>query len=178
MNPFRGRSLVVVNSFSVDEQMYLYEKTKELKVKTLEGRNVDDFRIQDESLSTYVMFLEDSTRTKESFINAARFHGTRVNVFNPQTSSFNKKESITDTVKMLFGYSDRSLFIIRSKQEGLCSWLDEALEAYAGQIGYPKPSFINGGDGKHEHPTQEFLDEFSFLEHLGWVKPSKPTPVK
>ena len=168
MNPFRGRSLVVVNSFSVDEQMYLYERTKELKTRTLEGKNVDEFRIQDDSLSTYIMFLEDSTRTKESFINAARFHGARVNVFNPQTSSFNKKESITDTVKMLFGYSDRSLFIIRSKQEGLCSWLDEALESYAGQIGYPKPSFINGGDGKHEHPTQEFLDEFSFLEHLQW----------
>ena len=24
--------------------------------------------------------------------------------------------------------------------------------------------FINGGDGRHEHPTQEFLDEFTFLE--------------
>jgi aspartate carbamoyltransferase len=33
--------------------------------------------------------------------------------------------------------------------------------------GYP-PSFINAGDGKHEHPTQEFLDEFSFLEALEW----------
>ncbi|MBN2508770.1 MAG: aspartate carbamoyltransferase [Spirochaetales bacterium] len=168
MNLFRGRSLEVVNSFSVAEQMYLYERTRELKLKTLRGEDVDYFRIQDNALSVYIMFLEDSTRTKESFINAARFHGARVNVFNPHTSSFNKKESITDTVKMLFGYADRSLFVVRSKEEGLCSWLDEALGDYARQIGYPKPSFINGGDGRHEHPTQEFLDEFSFLEQREW----------
>jgi aspartate carbamoyltransferase len=37
--------------------------------------------------------------------------------------------------------------------------------------GYP-PSFINAGDGKHEHPTQEFLDEFSFLEALEWNRES------
>ncbi|HOV63196.1 MAG TPA: aspartate carbamoyltransferase regulatory subunit, partial [Spirochaetia bacterium] len=30
------------------------------------------------------------------------------------------------------------------------------------------PVFINAGDGKHEHPTQEFLDEFSFLERTEW----------
>ena len=31
-----------------------------------------------------------------------------------------------------------------------------------------KPVFINAGDGRHEHPTQEFLDEFTFLEQRGW----------
>ena len=168
MNPFIGRSLTVVNSFSADEQLYLYLKTKELKLKSLAGESLDEFKINDPSLSAYIIFLEDSTRTKESFINAARFHQIRVNVFDPGSSSFNKKESITDTMKMLFGYSDKSVFIIRSKQEGLCSWLDEALGAYAENIGRPKPSFLNGGDGKHEHPTQEFLDEFSFLEHKSW----------
>ncbi len=30
--------------------------------------------------------------------------------------------------------------------------------------GIEKPAFINGGDGRHEHPTQELLDEFTFLE--------------
>jgi aspartate carbamoyltransferase len=32
----------------------------------------------------------------------------------------------------------------------------------------PQASFLNAGDGKHEHPTQELLDEFSFLEHNKW----------
>ncbi|MBN1646879.1 MAG: aspartate carbamoyltransferase [Spirochaetales bacterium] len=171
-HPFRGRSISVVHDLSVDEQAYLYEKTRELKKAVLEGKDTGMFSLNDPDFSIYLMFLEDSTRTKESFQNAARFHGTRVNVFDARSSSFNKNESITDTVKMLFGYAQRSLFIVRSKQEGLCTWLDQALGEYAAAIGYPKPPFINAGDGKHEHPTQEFLDEFSFLEQLNWDRSS------
>jgi aspartate carbamoyltransferase len=115
--------------------------------------------------------LEDSTRTKESFRNAAKFHDAKVNDFQAQTSSITtKKESITDTVKMLFGYSRRSIFIVRSKLEGVCRWLELALGQYAEKLAYPTPAFINGGDGKHEHPTQEFLDEFTFLEKTGWQR--------
>ena len=36
----------------------------------------------------------------------------------------------------------------------------------------PQASFLNAGDGRHEHPTQEFLDEFSFLEQLEWDRSS------
>ena len=165
---FSGRSLTVVNDFTLDEQIFLYEKTRELKDALLNGRDVSDFRINDPDFTIYLMFFENSTRTKESFQNAARFHGSRVNVFDAETSSFSKKESITDTVKMLFGYSRKSAFIIRSGLEGVCSWLDYALGKYAALTGFPRASFINGGDGKHEHPTQEFLDEFSFLEQRDW----------
>jgi hypothetical protein len=49
--------------------------------------------------------MENSTRTRESFRNAGKFLGARVNVFDAATSSFNKNESITDAIKMLFGYS-------------------------------------------------------------------------
>ena len=73
-------------------------------------------------------------------------------------------------MKMLFGYSDRSLFVVRSQQEGLCRWLHDALGTYADRVDMPRPNFINAGDGKHEHPTQEFLDEFSFLEQQNWKR--------
>lgn len=167
-HPFAGRTISIVNDLSVDEQLYLYEQTKLLKKAVLKNSDTDKFRLNDQDYSIYLMFLEDSTRTKESFQNAARFHGTRVNVFDARSSSFNKHESITDTVKMLFGYAQKSLFIVRSKHEGLCTWLNNALGEYAASLGYPRPPFINAGDGKHEHPTQEFLDEFSFLEQLNW----------
>jgi len=39
---------------------------------------------------------------------------------------------------------------------------------HARNRGLVPPSFVNAGDGRHEHPTQEFLDEFSFLEQSGW----------
>lgn len=167
-SPFKGRSLTVINDLTEDEQFYLYQKTKELKEAILKGDNVDRFRLNDEEMTFYLLFLEDSTRTKESFRNAAAFHRGRVNLFDSGNSSFNKKESITDTVKMLSGYSAKSTFIIRSKQEGLCRHLDCALHDYANQMGMDAPVFINGGDGKHEHPTQELLDEYTFLEQLHW----------
>lgn len=69
---------------------------------------------------------------------------------------------------MLYGYSSRSLFIVRSRLEGTCTWLHRVLTQYGHNAGLPQPSFINAGDGRHEHPTQEFLDEFSFLEQLDW----------
>jgi len=165
---FNGRTIQVVKDLSLDEQWYLYEKTRQLKQELTSGSRAESFRIQNKDMGVYLMFLEDSTRTKESFRNAATFHGLKVNDFDVRSSSFQKKENITDTVKMLLGYSSESIFVIRSKQEGVCRWLEQSMGRYAEKAGLPKPAFINAGDGRHEHPTQEFLDEFSFLEFLGW----------
>lgn len=166
--PFRGRTIQVVKDLSIDEQIYLYEKTRQLKDELRNGGNAESFRMRDPDLGVYLMFLEDSTRTKESFRNAASFHGLKVNDFNVAYSSVQKKESITDTVKMLVGYNRESIFVIRSRQEGVCRWLEQSMARYAQSAGLPKPGFINAGDGRHEHPTQEFLDEFSFLEYYKW----------
>lgn len=166
--PFFGRTIAVVNDLSVDEQLYLYLKTAELKKLYLEGGDISSFQITDPDMAVYLIFLENSTRTKESFRNAALFHNVKMNNFDAVTSSLTKSESMIDTLKMLFGYSKRSLFILRTTTEGTCRALEESLGAYADKIGRDRPSFINGGDGKHEHPTQEFLDEFSFLEQKEW----------
>ena len=167
-NPLQGRTLAATADLSVDEQRYLYRKTRELKAAWASGGDLTPFRISDQELSIYLMFLEDSTRTKESFRNAAKFHDVKLNVFDASSSSFNKSESLIDTVKMLFGYGRRSIFIMRTKMEGVCRALEEQLGEYADRIGRERPVFINAGDGRHEHPTQEFLDEFTFLEQRGW----------
>eukprot|EP00522_Entomoneis_paludosa_P011134 CAMPEP_0172443286 /NCGR_PEP_ID=MMETSP1065-20121228/3590_1 /TAXON_ID=265537 /ORGANISM="Amphiprora paludosa, Strain CCMP125" /LENGTH=61 /DNA_ID=CAMNT_0013193481 /DNA_START=81 /DNA_END=262 /DNA_ORIENTATION=+ len=52
--------------------------------------------------------------------------------------------------------------------EGVCLALTEQLGEYADRLNRPRPVFLNAGDGRHEHPTQEFLDEFTFLEQLQW----------
>lgn len=168
VNPFKGRTIQVVNDLTVDEQIYLYETACRIKKAHRSHSDVDQFRIRDPDLGVYLIFLEDSTRTKESFRNAAKFHGVRVNDFSVQGSSLKKKESVTDTVKMLYGYNARSIFIIRSKMEGVCRWLEREIGFYAHRYGMSPVSFINAGDGRHEHPTQEFLDEFSFLEQWNW----------
>ncbi|TXT41797.1 MAG: aspartate carbamoyltransferase [Spirochaetes bacterium] len=166
--PFKGRTIAVVNDLSLDEQRYLYRKTRQLKEAARTGGDLKPFKIDDRNYQVYLIFMEDSTRTRESFRNAAKFLGCRTNMFDTATSSFNKNESITDAIKMLYGYSTDSCFILRTKLEGVCRWLQDALGRYAEVSGGPVPGFINGGDGKHEHPTQEFLDEFSFLEQRSW----------
>ena len=165
---FKGRSISVVGDLSVDEQRYLYRKARELKAELAAGGDAARFRIADADYSAYLVFLENSTRTRESFRNAALFHRVRATMFDAASSSFAKNESLTDAIKMLVGYAPESSFVIRSGLEGVCGWLSDYLGPWAERSGYMKPSFINAGDGKHEHPTQEFLDEFSFLEQLGW----------
>lgn len=168
-----GRTVATVNDLSRPEQMLLYQKARELK-EAIDSNKRDDgaincFRLTDSQAAAYLIFMEDSTRTKESFRNAAGFHGLKVNMFDCGTSSFQKSETITDTIKMLVGYSyGQSTFVVRSKLEGVCRWLEESIGAYTAKAGLPLASFLNAGDGKHEHPTQEFLDEFTFLEHNKW----------
>ncbi len=169
-SPFLGRTIQVVQDLSVDEQVYLYEKTRRLKHALQNHEPTEEFRLERSDGALYLLFMEDSTRTKESFRNAAKFHGLRVNDFTAGSSSFNKKESITDTIRMLTGYADTSIFVVRTKLEGVCRWLESSIGEYARSAGLCQPAFINAGDGRHEHPTQEFLDEFSFLEQKNWSR--------
>lgn len=165
---FMGRSLSVINDFSPDELWYLYRKTEKLKKAVENKENLTPFKINDANVGAYLVFVEPSTRTKESFLNAVKFHNIKTNIFDAVTSSFNKKESYADTFRMLTTYSPYSLYIIRTKLEGVTRWLDYDLGLFAERMGICKPAFINAGDGKHEHPTQEILDEYSFLEQLNF----------
>ena len=156
--------------FSIHEKKYLFQKTRELKEawNTSNEKILDRFRINDMDFGIYEVFLEDSTRTRESFRNAAEFHGVKLSMFNTDSSSFNKMESYVDGFMTLTGYNNH-IFIVRSKLEGICRWLQISGEKFAlrNNLHY-KPAFINAGDGKHEHPTQELLDEFTLIEDNNW----------
>ncbi len=173
-NVFKERSFCVSSDLSIDEKKYLFQKAKELKEawhaksKKEKKEVLDRFRINDMDFGIYEVFLEDSTRTRESFRNAAEFHGAKLAMFNSDSSSFNKKESFVDGFMTLAGYNNH-IFILRSRHEGICRWLEITGEKYANrnQLNF-KPAFINAGDGKHEHPTQELLDEFTLIEDNNW----------
>ena len=79
---FKGRSISVVGDLSVDEQRYLYRKARELKAELAAGGDAARFRIADADYSAYLVFLENSTRTRESFRNAALFHRVRATMFD------------------------------------------------------------------------------------------------
>ena len=80
-------------------------------------KTLAEFRIDDPDFGIYEVFLEDSTRTRESFRNAAKFHRAKVSDLATDSSSFNKGESYADTFNTLAGYHN-TVFIIRSKLEG------------------------------------------------------------
>lgn len=172
-HPFVGRSLTVISDLTYHEMLYLFKQTRRLKqaIANNDLRTINEFIIQG-ALGIYLIFTENSTRTKNSFLAAAKFHQKfnsllAVHVFDAATSSFAKQESWQDTINNLMGYFNR-VFIIRSRLEGVCRWLRISASQYAQRHNYPQPIFINAGDGKHEHPTQELLDEFSFFEDNHW----------
>merc|ERR1712112_60398 len=51
------------------------------------------------------------------------------------------------------------------KKLSFSTYTDDPMAEYAQRANIPRPCIINAGDGKHEHPTQELLDNFTFWEH-------------
>lgn len=144
---FRGRSLCVIDDFSIEERKYFFNQVRRLKQAIVadDKSKMDEFRINDPDFGIYEVFLEDSTRTKESFRNAASFHHVKLAEMSSSSSSFNKGESYADTFNTLTGYKNQ-IFIVRSKVEGGCRYLQRECSRYAERNGLPyRPVFINAG---------------------------------
>ena len=114
------------------------------KLPTLRGRTVVN------------LFLEPSTRTRTSFeIAAKRLSADAVNMSGSASSTV-KGESLVDTAQTLSAMNC-DIVVIRHKLAGAPYVLAQNMTAH----------IINGGDGKHQHPTQTLLDLFTIREHFG-----------
>jgi aspartate carbamoyltransferase catalytic subunit len=114
------------------------------KLPTLRGRTVIN------------LFFEASTRTRTSFeIAAKRLSADAVN-FSASSSATTKGETLRDTAKTLAAMAC-DLVVVRHSFAGAPQVLAECMDAHV----------INGGDGRHEHPTQALLDLFTMRESLG-----------
>jgi aspartate carbamoyltransferase catalytic subunit len=101
----------------------------------------------------FTLFLETSTRTKTSFVLAARRLGAEVIDFSPAASAIMKGESLKDTAKNIEAMGVDAV-VVRHSASGAPAYLSRLLRA----------SVVSGGDGAHEHPTQGLLDIFTILE--------------
>lgn len=117
------------------------------KVPTLRGKVVA------------TMFYEASTRTRSSFELAAKYMGADTMSLAVASSSVQKGESFRDTAQTIEVMGVDTV-ILRHSMSGSAHYLASCLKA----------SVINGGDGKHEHPTQALLDMFTIREKLGKLK--------
>ncbi len=103
-------------------------------------------------------FFEPSTRTRLSFEAAMlRLGGSAIGFSEGGSTSVQKGESLTDTIRIVSNLSD--LIVIRHSAEG---------SAFAAAEASVKP-VINGGDGSNQHPTQTLLDLFTIRELHGKI---------
>lgn len=150
------KHLIDIDEYSVEEIMEILDTARSFaevngrtikKLPTLRGRTVIN------------LFLENSTRTRTSFeIAAKRMSADAIN-FSASTSSTKKGESLADTAATL-NAMNADLVVVRSKHGGAPRILTRHMDC----------RIVNGGDGKHQHPTQALLDAFTIREKLGSIE--------
>ena len=122
-------------------------KQGEKKMSYLEGKTVT------------VLFYENSTRTRTSFEQAAKYLGaTTINIV-AGNSSVAKGETLVDTGKTLDAQKN-DFIIMRHPMGGAPYLLAKTVKA----------GVLNAGDGINEHPTQALLDMLTMREHFGTLK--------
>jgi len=104
------------------------------------------------------LFFEPSTRTRTTFELAAKRLSADVLNVTVATSSTKKGESLLDTLHTLEAMHC-DMFVVRHADSGAAHFI-------AGNVA-PHISVINGGDGRHAHPTQAMLDMFTIRHHKG-----------
>jgi aspartate carbamoyltransferase catalytic subunit len=102
------------------------------------------------------LFFETSTRTSTSFELAAKRLGADVIAMSVGTSSIKKGETLLDTAITLNAMKP-DVLVVRHNESGAVSLLSQKVDC----------SIINGGDGRHEHPTQALLDALTIRRRLG-----------
>ncbi|NKC15369.1 MAG: aspartate carbamoyltransferase catalytic subunit [Gammaproteobacteria bacterium] len=102
------------------------------------------------------LFFEPSTRTLTTFELAAKRLSADVLNLNVPTSSTSKGESLLDTLQTLEAMHC-DMFVVRHQMSGAAHFIAQHVA--------PEVSVINGGDGRHSHPTQAMLDLFTIRRH-------------
>ena len=102
------------------------------------------------------LFFEASTRTITSFELAGKRLGGDVINMAVSASSMQKGETIVDTA-MTLNAMHPDVITVRHSDSGAVKLLSEKVNC----------AVINGGDGKHEHPTQALLDALTIRRRKG-----------
>ncbi|MHC4948340.1 MAG: aspartate carbamoyltransferase catalytic subunit [Planctomycetota bacterium] len=122
-------------------------------------RRMDEGTVPRDTLAGRIvanLFFEDSTRTRCSFAVAAMRLGARVVDLTGIGSSISKGETIVDTALNVEAMGV-DVLVVRCGEAGEPHQIARAVRC----------PVINGGDGRHGHPTQGLLDTLTLRRHLG-----------
>ncbi len=122
-----------------------------------------------------LFFVQPSTRTFMSFLNACHILGMKTSeIRDTATSSEVKGESPEDSIRTFSSYVD--LIITRHPDEGFAQKASWVLNSYANR----SIPIINGGSGKDQHPTQALLDIYTLsraFSELGGIDNKRITMI-
>ncbi len=145
MNEFYKKDIISIKDFSKDQLEKIFTYTdKIMQLSSSDRREICKGKILG------YLFYEPSTRTRLSFDSAmASIGGTSLGISDISSSSTQKGESLSDTVRMMSIYSD--VLVLRHPLDGSSRFASEVSE---------KP-VINAGSGTEEHPTQAIQDLYT-----------------
>ncbi len=142
------RSLISINDLTKEEILEILKKATAFKRKGPENL------LKGSILAS--CFFDPSTRTRLSFESAMlRLGGSVITVADKNSTSVQKGESLSDTMRVIGGYAD--IIVLRHPLEG-------SARLAASVTSLP---VINAGDGANQHPSQTLLDLFSIQESQG-----------
>jgi aspartate carbamoyltransferase catalytic subunit len=145
MNEFYKKDIISIKDFSKDQLEKIFASTD--KIMRL---NSSDRREICKGKTLGYLFYEPSTRTRLSFDSAmASIGGNSLGISDISSSSTQKGESLSDTVRIMSIYSD--ILVLRHTLDGSSRFASEISD---------KP-VINAGSGTEEHPTQAIQDLFT-----------------
>ncbi len=147
------RHLLDLESLSAAEITCILDAAEEFKTATDDCRRKIPVLI---GRTLANLFFENSTRTRNSFLLAARRLGADTVEFSSSGSSTAKGETFIDTAKNIEAMNVDAV-VIRHHTPGTPHLLAKNLDCCV----------ISAGDGPHEHPTQGLLDILTIRQRRG-----------
>ncbi len=147
------KDLLDIKSLMKEDILSILEEGERMRDAVESGAKSLD-ALRDRSVAT--LFYENSTRTKNSFENAARFLGANVVSVSVGNSSVKKGETLIDTGMTLERIMTDAI-VIRHEVAGAAKLLADNVKCHV----------LNAGDGLHAHPTQALLDFLTMKEIFG-----------
>ena len=145
MNEFFTKDVISIKDFDKSKLEHIFAATEKIiNMDPAQRREIGRGK------TLGYLFFEPSTRTRLSFESAmASIGGTSLGIADIKSSSTQKGESLSDTVKIMSIYSD--VLVLRHSLDGSSRFASEVSS---------KP-VINAGSGTEEHPTQAIQDLFT-----------------
>lgn len=149
----KGKSLLTLKDYSLDEIEYLLDLSVSLKEKKHAG--IFEKKLANKNVA--LIFEKPSTRTRCAFTVACADEGAHPEYLSKNDLQLGHKESVEDTARVLGRMFDAI---------GFRGFLQDTVEKLAKYSGIPVVNGLTDDD----HPTQALADLMTVREHFGRIK--------